>query len=169
MSSNKKTKTIHYKNVVISGSPNLQSLLEGILGDSGEIKRPNQRQQKANAEDTVVIFINRFTKYNGMSFGQLVYLEKGKQQPYRTVDDEADFYSIESLSSDAIPEKANDSGKVGSSPQNPTPPESFCQIVYMLHSVVSLFIRFIGQLSAHDGIMQTRTIHYAAHVNFHCN
>jgi len=104
----KKQKTIHYKNVVISGSPNLQSLLDGALGESGSIKRPNQRQQKANEEDTVVIFVNRFTKHNGMSIGQLVYLEKGRQQPYITVDDEAEFYSIASLSSDEIPEKKQD-------------------------------------------------------------
>lgn len=30
--------------------------------------------------------------------------------------------------------KANDSGKVGSNPQNPTPPESSCQIVYRLNT-----------------------------------
>lgn len=104
MSVAKKQKTIHYKNVTISGSANLQSLLEGVIGDTGSFKRPNQRQQKANIEDTVVIFINRFTNHNGMSIGQLVYLEKGRQQPYITVDDDAEFYSISSLSSENIPE-----------------------------------------------------------------
>lgn len=104
MATAKKKKTIHYKNVIITGSLNLQGLMDGALGDSGSVKKPNQRQQKANEEDTVVIFVNRFTKYNGMSVGQLVYLEKGRQQPYITVDDDAEFYSIESLSSDQIPE-----------------------------------------------------------------
>ena len=97
MATAKKKKTIHYKNVIITGSLNLQGLMDGALGDSGAVKKPNQRQQKANEEDTVVIFVNRFTKYNGMSVGQLVYLEKGRQQPYITADDDAEFYSIESL------------------------------------------------------------------------
>ena len=65
--------------------------------------------------------------------------------------------------------KANDSGKVGSSPQNPTQPESFCQIVYMLHKGVLFPARLVRQLSAYDGIVQTRSIHHAAHVDFHCN
>ena len=63
--------------------------------------------------------------------------------------------------------KANGSGKVGSSLQNPTPPESFCQMVYMLHKGTLLLVRLIRQFPAYDGIMQTSTIHHAAHVNFH--
>ncbi|WP_273861960.1 hypothetical protein [Pseudomonas sp. LA5] len=104
MASSKKPKVVHYKNAIITGQPNLQALLEGAMGNNGPVKRPNQRQQKANAEDTVVIFINKFQKYNGMNFGQLVYLEKGRKQPFITVDDDAEFYSIDSLSSDDIPD-----------------------------------------------------------------
>ncbi len=105
MAVTKKTKTIHYKNVFITGNANLQSLLNNAIGEAGSVKKPSQRQQKANDEDTVVVFINKFSKYNGMQFGQLVYLEKGRQQPFITVDDDAEFYSIDSMSSDEIPSK----------------------------------------------------------------
>lgn len=151
MSNIKKQKTIHYKNVVITGSPNLQALLDGALGDAGAIKRPNQRQQKANAEDTVVIFINRFTKYNNMSVGQLVYLEKGRQQPYITVDDEADFYSIESLSSDEIPEQK----KFVPADQAELPPSE--QVIKKRREFVESILYF-GVIDNHMVIMQSSAL-----------
>lgn len=151
MSNTKKQKTIHYKNVVITGSPNLQSLLDGALGDEGTIKRPNQRQQKANAEDTVVIFVNRFTKYNGMSVGQLVYLEKGRQQPYITVDDEADFYSIDSLSSEEIPEQVK-KAKEETSEASPTD-----QVIKKRREFVESILYF-GVLDNHMVIMQSSAL-----------
>lgn len=104
MSTLTKPKAIHYKNVFITGDANLQLLLKGALSATGNASRPSLRQQKANDEDTSVVFINKFKEYNGMSFGQLVYLESGKQQPFITVDDDAEFYSISSLSSEKIPE-----------------------------------------------------------------
>src|SRR5690606_26709422 len=107
-----------------------------------------QRQQKANAEDTVVIFINRFTKYNGMSVGQLVYLEQGRQQPYITVDDEADFYSIEALSSDEIPEQKKDAASVSS---ETTPTD---QAIKKRREFVESILYF-GVLDNHMVIMQS--------------
>ena len=162
MSNIKKQKTIHYKNVVISGSPNLQSLLDGALGDAGAIKRPNQRQQKANAEDTVVIFVNRFTKYNGMSIGQLVYLEKGRQQPYITVDDEADFYSIESLSSDEIPEQ-RPNADIETSEAKPAE-----QVIKKRREFVESILYF-GVLDNHMVILQSSSLqsrHLEAHLTW---
>lgn len=108
MATVKKPKTIHYKNVVISGGASLQTLLRNAIGPDGTVNKPIQRQQKANEEDTVVIFVNKTNEYNGMTIGQLVYLEKGKHQQYITVDDEADYYSIDAMSSDLIPEVADE-------------------------------------------------------------
>lgn len=162
MSNTKKQKTIHYKNVIISGSLNIQSLLDGALGDSGTIKKPNQRQQKANEEDTVVIFVNRFTKYNGMSVGQLVYLEKGRQQPYITVDDEAEFYSIESLSSDEIPESKKEHSE---HPIKSTPAE---QTIKKRREFVESILYF-GVLDNHMVIMQSSALqsrHLEAHLTW---
>ncbi|QVI77387.1 hypothetical protein [Pseudomonas syringae] len=104
MKSTSKSKAIHYKSVFISGEPNIQALLDLALSASGKIAKPSQRQQKINDDDSAVIFINKFKKHNGMSFGQLVILESGKKQTFITVDDEAEFYSISSLSSEKIPE-----------------------------------------------------------------
>lgn len=162
MTNTKKQKTIHYKNVIITGSANLQSLLDGALGDSGTIKKPNQRQQKANEEDTVVIFVNRFTKYNGMSVGQLVYLEKGRQQPYITVDDEAEFYSIESLSSDEIPEQKK-SLQETSADQEPAE-----QVIKKRREFVESILYF-GILDNHMVIMQSSALqsrHLEAHLTW---
>lgn len=104
MATVKKPKAIHYKNVVISGGANLQALLLNAIGPKGTVSKPSQRQQKANEEDTVVIFVNKVNEYNGMTIGQLVYLETGKHQQYITVDDDADYYSIDAMSSELIPE-----------------------------------------------------------------
>lgn len=104
MRSSTKPKSIHYKNVFITGDANLQLLLKSALSATGTANKPSLRQQKNNDEDTSVVFVNKFKEYNGMSFGQLVYLESGKQQPFITVDDDAEFYSISSLSSEKIPD-----------------------------------------------------------------
>lgn len=153
MSTAKKQKTIHYKNVVISGSPNIQTLLDGALGDTGSINKPNQRQQKANEEDTVVIFVNRYTKYNGMSVGQLVYLEKGRKQPYITVDDSAEYYSIDSLSSDEIPENKKDEN-----PETPSALEAPSETVIKKRREFVESILYFGVVDNHMVIMQSSAL-----------
>lgn len=103
MKSENKQKTIHYKNVFITGDENLQLLIKSALNPAGRFSRPNQRQQMINGNDSASLFINRFGDHNGMTYGQLVVLESGRRQPYITVDDSADFYSIDALASDSIP------------------------------------------------------------------
>lgn len=100
-----KTKSIHYKSVFITGEVNLQVSLQTALSKTGGAAKPSQRQQQVNGNDTAVIFVNKFGDSNGMTFGQLVFLESGKQQPFITVDDDADFYSIGALASDLIPDE----------------------------------------------------------------
>lgn len=104
MKSENRQKTIHYKNVFITGEQNLQLILKSALDGSGRFAKPSQRQQKINGNDSTALFINRFGDHNGMTYGQLVVLESGRRQPYITVDDAADFYSIDALASDSIPE-----------------------------------------------------------------
>lgn len=161
MATTKKPKTIHYKSVVITGSPNIQHLLDGAIGENGSIRKPNQRQQKANAEDTVVVFINRFEKYNGMHFGQLVYLEKGRKQPFITVDDEATYYSIGSLSSEDIPE----------SPQENPPKlnESDSEQAAKKRREFVESILYFGVLDNHMVIMQSAALqsrHFEGHLTW---
>lgn len=104
MKSENRQKTIHYKNVFITGEQNLQLILKNALDGGGGFAKPSQRQQKINGNDSAALFINRFGDHNGMTYGQLVVLESGRRQPYITVDDAADFYSIDALASDSIPE-----------------------------------------------------------------
>ncbi|WP_296267407.1 hypothetical protein [Pseudomonas sp. UBA6562] len=105
MKSSSKTKTIHYKNCFITGEVVLQEALRKTLSKESIAGKPNNRQQQINGDDGTVVFINRTSDYRGMTFCQLVVLESGKQQPFITVDDEAEFYSIDALASEQIPEK----------------------------------------------------------------
>ncbi len=97
-------KTIHYKCAVITGDGNLQTLLATALAPAGVAAKPRARQQFVNSEEKSVIFINRLESYSGMLFGQLIHLEAGKRQPYITVIDDAEFYSIDAMASDQIPD-----------------------------------------------------------------
>lgn len=107
MAAVKKTKTIHYKSAVVAGETNLQHLLDDAVGAGSIAAKAANRQQKLNEEEASSIFINRIDKYNGMTIGQLVFLEAGKHQPYITLDDTADFYSINAMSSDLIPHSSS--------------------------------------------------------------
>lgn len=104
MRSVNKTKTIHYKNCFITGDVVLQEAIRKALAKDGPTGKPINRQQKINSDDDTVIFINRTSEFNGMTFCQLVILESGRKQPYITVDDDAEFYSIDALASEKIPD-----------------------------------------------------------------
>lgn len=102
MSSTSKPKTIHYKAATISGLLVLQDLLKTTIGPKSKYLKPKSRQQKINPDSESVVFINRFEDYNGITFGQLVTLEAGRVQKVITVDDDADYYSIDAMTSDKI-------------------------------------------------------------------
>ena len=103
-------KTIHYKSAQLTGGINLQAALKAALAQSGTAGKPIGRQQRVNPDEDSVIFINRIEEYSGMLFGQLIFLETGKRQPYITVVDSADYYSINALASDQIPDEQQSSG-----------------------------------------------------------
>lgn len=98
-------KTIHYKSAQLTGDLNLQSVLNSALSPSGATGKPVNRQQRINPDEDSFIFINRLTEYSGMLFGQLIFLQSGKKQPYITVVNEADYYNISALASDKIPDE----------------------------------------------------------------
>ncbi|QBB72415.1 hypothetical protein ELE36_19710 [Pseudolysobacter antarcticus] len=98
-----KSKTIHYKNVQITGGIVLQDVLKVAIGQASNASKPKLRQQSINPDSDAVIFVNRFEDYSGITFGQLVTLEAGRVQRFITVDDDADYYSIDSMTSDKIP------------------------------------------------------------------
>ncbi|UPG86869.1 hypothetical protein L2Y94_05805 [Luteibacter aegosomatis] len=103
MSETSKTKSVHYKSALISGGIILQDVIKSTIGPGTQFSKPKSRQQKPNPESETVVFINRFEDYNGVTFGQLVTLEAGRVQQVITVDDSADYYSIDAMTSDKIP------------------------------------------------------------------
>lgn len=103
-------KTIHYKAAQLTGGVNLQAALAAALAPNGAAGKPVGRQQRVNPDEDSVIFINRVADYSGMLFGQLIFLETGKRQPYITVVDGADFYNINALASDQIPDEPQTAG-----------------------------------------------------------
>lgn len=98
-------KTIHYKSAQITGDVNLQLALSSALSPAGATGKPVNRQQKVNPDEESYIFINRLTDYSGMLFGQLIFLQAGKKQPYITVIDGAEYYNINAMASEEIPDQ----------------------------------------------------------------
>ena len=115
---------------------------------------PVERQSRPRPSPQARIESHRFRHITTWLLiqGWVVFFPKG----LKTLDIAGFCTSFHQMVSPEYAGKANDSGRVGSSPQNPTPPASFCQMAYMLCKGVSPFIRRMGQRSAHDGIVQPR-------------
>lgn len=109
MKSETKRKNIHYKRVVISNYHlTLQELLESALGSDSPVAKATDRKETINADDDSCRLINRHKAYNGMLFGQLVFFESGKSQTFITLDEDAEYYNIDSITSDSISEHKSD-------------------------------------------------------------
>lgn len=105
MSTPKKRKTIHYKLATISNSGlTLQQMLSEALSTESETHTASKRLEKINPDDDSVIrLLNNFTlDHQGMFFGQLIRFEAGRSQILLTLDDTADSYSLDSITSDKV-------------------------------------------------------------------
>ncbi|MCK9394187.1 MAG: hypothetical protein M0Q44_01175 [Methylobacter sp.] len=103
MKSETRSKTIHYKRAVITNSQvTLQNLLETAFNSKGKATKAKQRREILNQDDESCRLINHHKDYNGMLFGQLVFFEPGRSQVLITLDDDADFYEIDSITPDSI-------------------------------------------------------------------
>lgn len=105
-------KTIHYKRAVIKNSQlTLQDLLEAAFNSQGKAAKAQQRREILNPDDESCRLINHYENYGGMLFGQLIFFEPGRSQVLITLDDNAQFYKIDSITSDLIDEKKSDEDK----------------------------------------------------------
>lgn len=103
-----KRKTIHYKKVVIGkNTPSLQALLTEALTNTESLAyKANNRREQINQDDDGFRLINHHKTQNNMIFGQLVLFETGKSQAFLTLDDDAEFYSIDAITSAVLDESS---------------------------------------------------------------
>jgi hypothetical protein len=103
-----RNKTIHYKRAVITNSHiTLQSLLKAAFGFKGKATKAKQRREVLNPDDESCRLINHHKDYNGMLFGQLIFFEPGRSQVLITLDDDAEYYEIDSITPDSIDKENN--------------------------------------------------------------
>jgi hypothetical protein len=103
-----KSKTIHYKRAVITNSQlTLQKLLKAAFNSKGKATKAKQRREVLNPDDESCRLINHYKDYNGMLFGQLIFFEPGRSQVLITLDDEAEYYEIDSITPDSIDKDKN--------------------------------------------------------------
>lgn len=153
MRSVNKTKTIHYKNCFITGDAVLQEAIRKALAKDGPTGKPINRQQKINSDDDTVIFINRTSEFNGMTFCQLVVLESGRKQPYITVDDDAEFYSIDALASEKIPDSPRANTQPDQVPPEETKEEKARKRREFLESIL-----YFGVIGNHAVVLQSSSL-----------
>jgi len=101
-----KKKIIHYKRAVLTNTNiTLQSLLDDALNKKSPAFKAKSRREVINADDDCCRLVNHHKKYNGMTFGQLVFFEPGKSQALITIDEDAEFFKINSITSESIGDK----------------------------------------------------------------
>lgn len=104
MKTETKNKTIHYKRAVITNCTlNLQELLKQAF--QGNAAKAKHRREIINPDDESCRLINHRKEYNGMTFGQLIFFEPGRSQMLITLDDDAEYYEINSITPDSIDEQ----------------------------------------------------------------
>lgn len=141
----RKQKAIHYKRVAIGTTQeNLQSLLCKALGEGGPSEKANNRKEQVNQDEQSFRLINHHSSYSGMIFGQLVFFESGASQPYIDMDDEAQFYSIDALTTAQI--KMEDDG-------HDQPEDSKRKKKEFLNSIL-----YFGALDNHLVLMQSSAL-----------
>lgn len=96
-------KTIHYKRVVFTNNhSDLQSLLNSVFQNGSPVFKAGSRKEIINPDDSSFRLINHHKEYNGMFFGQLIFLEEGRSQEFVELDDNAEFYKIDSITTDKL-------------------------------------------------------------------
>lgn len=80
----------------------MQELLESALAEGSSVAKATSRKEIFNEDDDSCRLINRHKEFNGMFFGQLVFFESGKSQTFITLDEDAEYYNIGAITSDAI-------------------------------------------------------------------
>lgn len=96
-------KNIIYKRANITNSEStLQSLLLTVLDKTSHTGKAEQRKETVNESDNSTRLINKNTVSNEILFGQLIFFEAGKSQVLITVDESAEFFKIDALTTEQI-------------------------------------------------------------------
>lgn len=108
-----KRRTVHYKRAVIGGSKQtLQQVLEKALGAGGEFEFAVARKEQVDPKDPTAgfHFINKSQHYENIFFGQFLLFEPGKTQAMLTMNDDAQSYQIDPITTASIKKKKGDKG-----------------------------------------------------------
>lgn len=101
---------VYYKSVVMpSAKNNLQELLQLALQEGSTLYLAKNRHQLINSSSKDFILLNHHTTYNGMLFGQLVFVEYDVTKTFLTIDETTQEYSIEPFDINKIQSKTKDS------------------------------------------------------------
>ncbi|HGF8956740.1 TPA: hypothetical protein ACJCW2_001163 [Yersinia enterocolitica] len=108
-----KRRTVHYKRAVIGGSKQrLQSILEEALGEGGIFELASSRKEQIDPKDPTGGFhlINKSQNYESILFGQFLLFEPGKTQATITMEDNAQSYKIDPITTASLKKKKGDKG-----------------------------------------------------------
>lgn len=108
-----KRRTVHYKRAVIGGSKQyLQSILEEALGEGGAYELASSRKEQIDPNDPSAGFhlINKSQHYESIFFGQFLLFEPGKTQATITMEDNAQAYKIDPITTASLKKRKGDKG-----------------------------------------------------------
>lgn len=101
---------VYYKSVVMpSAKNNLQELLQLALQEGSLLYLAKDRHQLINSSSKDFILLNHHTNYNGMLFGQLVFVEYDVTKTFLTLDETTQEYLIKPFDINEIQSKSKDS------------------------------------------------------------
>lgn len=113
MKAESRNKTIHYKfSNITTCSFTLQELLQDVFSSSGEARKAKNRLESISQDNQIFRLLNHYSEKYGMFFGQLVVFENGKGQALLTIDDDSEYFSIDSLEASKV------AGDTSSSPND---------------------------------------------------
>ena len=110
MKAEKRRRKVYYKSVSMPDSRhNLQTLLERALSTGALHYLAKDRHQLINSDSKDFILLNHHTNFQGMPFGQLVFVEYDKSQTFLRLDETTQEYKIEPLDIKTIQPKDEES------------------------------------------------------------
>ncbi len=110
MKTEKRRRKVYYKSVNIPDSKHtLQVLLERALSEGSVHYLAKDRHQLINSDSKDFILLNHHTNFQGMLFGQLVFVEYDKSQSFLRLDETTQEYKIEPLDIKSIQPKDEES------------------------------------------------------------
>ena len=125
MKTDSRTKAIHYKRVQLTHCKlTLQELLEDVFKTGGTVVKAMSRLESISQDGEIFRLVNHYAKKNKMFFGQLVVFEKGRSQAFLTIDDNSEYFSIDSLNASNLGDKDTSGDSPESKPEESSDFES---------------------------------------------